>query len=131
MQFNLFNRLRWDDPVEMEINKLVKWMQNKRDKIPAEERNILRQTILVHALTDIERSVNAFIKTAIMSGIIPDPETLKETAKNMEKMIAESKERMEENPVIKEHIKTFLPNSIELMLASWKSHRDEFSNLTK
>ena len=76
MQFNLFNRLRWDDPVEMEINKLIKWMQKKRDKIPAEERNILRQTILVHALTDIEKSVNAFIKTAIMSGIIPDPLSL-------------------------------------------------------
>lgn len=99
--------------------------------MPEKEKTILRQTILVHALTDIERSVNSFLKTAIMSGIIPDPETLKETAKNLEKMIAESRERMEERPNVKEHIKTFLPNSLELMLASWKSHGDEFSNLTK
>ena len=129
--FNLFNRLRWDDPEELEIDKLTKDVKERRKKVPEQDKEKMLQLVFMNTLVELERNVNSFLKTAIITGMITKEQDLRDIAKMCEKTIAESAEWFNTDQNKKEHMKAYLPNSLALMLASWKSHRDEFSNLLK
>lgn len=123
--FNLFDRLRSDEEnAKIEAEQAAKDLQEAMAKIPPEELLRVQEELLMEQLVRIEDIVNGFILTAKQAKMGLDTlDDFKAVGKRVEKLIAFSPEYKSKDKVIKEHLQTYLKNGMELIIASFNSHK--------
>lgn len=122
---NLFDRLRSDEEnAKIEAEQAVKDLQEAMAKIPPEELLNVQEQIFMEELEKIEDIINGFILTAKQAKMGLDTlDDFKAVAKRVEKAIAFSPEYKSKDKAIKEHLQTYLKNGMELIIASFNSHK--------
>ena len=123
--FNLFDRLRSDEEnAKIEEEQAAKDLQEAMAKLPPEELLRVQEELLMEQLVRIEDIVNGFILTAKQAKMGLDTlDDFKAVAKRVEKAIAFSPEYKSKDKAIKEHLQTYLKNGMELIIASFNSHK--------
>lgn len=124
VEFNVFNFLRGDTPEDVEAEQALNDLQSSMADLSPEQLEEVQEVILIEELEKIEDMVNTFILTAIHAKMgLNTIDDFKAVAKRVEKKIAFSPEYKSKDKAIKEHLQTYLKNGMELIIASFNSHK--------
>lgn len=124
LEFNVFNYLRGETPEQIEAEQAVKDLQDSMAKLPPEELLRVQEELLIEQLVRIEDIINGFIQTAKVANMgLNTLDDFKAVAKRVEKSIAFSPEYKSKDKAIKEHLQTYLKNGMDLIIASFNSHK--------
>jgi hypothetical protein len=123
--FNLFDRLRSDEENEqIEAEQASKEFIENFRKLPPEEQQKVKEEILIQQLMRIEDVVNTYILTCKSLDMeLENLEDFIQLAKDTEKSIAFSDMYKEMPKEVRSHLKAYLGNLIELIKASFNSHK--------
>ena len=124
LEFNVFNILRGDTPEEVEQEQIAKNLKDTMAKLPPEELLKVQEEVFMENLARVEDVINAFVLTAKKADMgLNSVEDFKAVAKRVEKIVAFSDQYKKDSPEVKEHLKVYLVHVLELVIASFNSHK--------
>ena len=123
--FNLFDRLRSDEEnAKIEAEQAAKDLQEAMAKLPPEELLRVQEEVFMENLARVEDVVNGFVLTARQAQMgLNTVDDFRAVAKRIEKTIAFSDYYKEMPKEVRDHMKTYLVHVLELVIASFNSHK--------